>query len=139
MVNGRDVSDVPLVLDRDILNATVTLTTRPSELSGVVATESGQANPGATVLVFPADKALWRDYGVAPRRITAVRVTPTGAYRVRGLPPGAYNVVAVDDEQGGEWPDPRFLELLAPISAALTIAEGEARSMSLRTVTVARR
>jgi len=139
MVNGRDVSDVPLLLDRDIAGAVITLTTRPTEVSGTVVDESGRADPDATVLIFPADKALWVNYGLAPRRVAAVRVTPTGAYRAVGLPPGDYKLLAVKDEQMSDWPDPNFLERLVPISSALVVAEGKVRSMSLRTVTVARR
>jgi hypothetical protein len=139
VVNGRDVSDVPLLVDRDITGAVATLTSRPTELSGRVVAESGKADADAAVLIFPADAAFWTGYGSTPRRLAVARASSTGAYRAVGLPPGDYKVVAIDDEQSGDWPDPGLLKLLAPLATAVKLADGEMRSVSLKTVSVPRR
>ena len=139
MVNGRDVSDAPLLIDRDILGAVITLTNRPAELGGQVVAGSGKADANAAVLIFPADQALWTGYGSSPRRIAMVRVSSAGAYRAVGLPPGEYKVVAIDDEQSGDWPDPGLLKALAPLATAVTLGDGEMRSVSLKTVSVPHR
>jgi hypothetical protein len=137
-VNGRDVSNVPLSLDADVAGLIVTFTDRPSTLSGQVQNARGTPDSTATVLVFPADTGAWTDYGAFPRRLQAIRVDRNGEYRTDGLPAGDYLVVAVADESSANWRDPKVLKSLARLATSVTIAEGEARSASLKTSAVAR-
>ena len=48
-------------------------------------------------------------------------------YRLRGLPPGDYFVVAVDDVEQGEWFDPSYLEQIAREGAVSRSARGKRR------------
>jgi hypothetical protein len=138
MLNGRDVSNVPLSLDADVTDLVVTFTDRPSTLSGQVQSAKGVPDPSATVLVFPADSGAWMDYGGFPRRLRAIRVDRHGQYQTDGLPAGDYLVVAVADESSANWQDPRVLRTLARLATPITIAEGETRSAPLRTSAVPR-
>jgi hypothetical protein len=137
-LNGRDISNAPVMLDRDVSNLLVTFTDRPSSLSGQVQTASGVPDSTATVLIFPADAASWLDYGAFPRRLRALRVGRDGHYSTTGLPPGEYLVVAVADEAAVNWDDPPVLKSLARVATAVALAEGESRSLFLRTVPVQR-
>lgn len=138
MLNGRDISNEPVMLDRDVANLMVTFTDAPATLSGQVQDASGVPDTSATVLVFPADAAAWVDYGNFPRRLREVRVGLDGHYRTTGLPPGDYLVVAVPDESTANWQDPTVLRALAREAAAVVIADGESRALTLRTAVVQR-
>jgi len=135
-LNGRDISNVPVMLDRDVSNLMVTFTDAPSTLSGQVHSAAGVADTTATVLVFPAESDAWTGYGSFPRRLRAIRVGRDGHYRTAGLPPGDYLVVAVPDESTMNWQDPAVLKALARAATAVVIAEGESRTVTLRTSVV---
>jgi hypothetical protein len=138
MLGGQDISNVPARLDRDASGVVVTLTRRPSVVSGQVRSPTGDADATATVLIFPADPAAWVDYGGFPRRLRQVRVSTDGQFELPGLPPGDYLIAAVADEASTGWQDPRTMQALARLATAVTIADGETRTMQLRTVTVPR-
>jgi hypothetical protein len=131
--NGRDISNVPVMLDRDVTGITVTFTDRPASLSGQVTNASGQPDSSATVLVFPSDSAAWTDTGDFPRHIRAVRVDRDGRYQTVGLPAGDYLVAAIPDEATANWQDAAVLRSLARVATSVTIADGDSKSMSLRT------
>jgi len=133
--NGRDISNVPLQLDRDVGGVVITFTDRPSTLSGQVQNPSGAADPSATVLVFPADPGTWVDYGDFPRRLHAARVDKDGRYSLIGLPAGEYLVAAVADEASLNWRNPKTLQALARVAAAITLADGDSHQLPLRTMT----
>jgi Carboxypeptidase regulatory-like domain len=138
MLNGRDMSNEPVMLDRDVSTLMVTFTDAPATLSGQVHDGSGVADTSATVLVFPADAAAWINYGAFPRRLREIRVGRDGHYRSAGLPPGDYLVVAIPDESTANWQDPAVLKALARSATSVVIAEGESRTLALRTSVVSR-
>jgi hypothetical protein len=138
VVDGRDVSNVPLTLDRDATGLVVAFTDRPSSLSGQVRTASGDPDPAATVLLFPADPGAWTDYGDFPRRLRAIRADRRGQYRTVGLPAGDYLVVAIAEESSANWQDPGVLKVLARLATAIALADGESRTLPLKTSAVAR-
>jgi hypothetical protein len=139
MVDGRDVSDVPLLLDRDVTGAVITLSSRATELNGKVVDASGKPDADASVLIFPADETRWTDYGSHPRRIQAIRVSRDGTYRMAGLPPGDYRVIAVDDEQTADWPNAQLLKLLSVSATPVHLADDETRSVLLTILAVPQR
>ena len=59
-----------------------------------------------------------------------------GEFRVGGLPPGSYYVLAMSDGSdivtSGEWTNPATLERLRSIAMRITVNEGETRSITLR-------
>jgi hypothetical protein len=132
-VDGRDISNVPLTLDRDVTGVVITFTDRPASLSGQVSGAAGAPDSSAAVLVFPKDPAAWTDYGLFPRRLLAVRADREGRYLVERLPPGDYMVVAVADESTADWQDPVVLRALSRLATTVTIGDGEARSLPLKT------
>ena len=95
-------------------------------------------NPTATVLVFPADPGAWIDYGALPHRLVAVRVDRDGQYHAARLPAGDYLVVAIADESSADWHDPTVLQTLSRVSTKVTLADGDARSLTLKTTAASR-
>jgi hypothetical protein len=138
MLDGRDISNVPLSLDHDVSGVVITFTDQPSELNGRVQSTSGVRDAAATVLIFPADSASWVDYGDNPRRLRSVRADKDGAYRTVGLAAGDYLVVAIPDESAPDWQDPITLQKLVRLATLMRLADGETRSLELKTVTVPR-
>jgi hypothetical protein len=137
--NGRDISNVPLDLDRDVNGVAVTFTDRPTTLSGEVQNTAGAPDTSATVLVFPADPASWVGYGNFPRRLRALRVNRDGRYLASGLPAGKYLIAAIMDEASFDWQNPRTLQALARLATAVTLADGDSRQQALRTIAVVAR
>ena len=82
-----------------------------------------------TVIAFSTDQQFWR---AQSRHIQAARTDATGAFRLRGLPPGDYFVVAVDGVEQGEWFDPAYLEQARAARRRITLTEGEKKTQDLR-------
>lgn len=134
MVDGRDVSDVPLTVETaDITGLVITLTDHPATLAGTVRTTQGAADTTATVLVFPADKAMWVDYGALPRRLRSVRADRSGAFSVSALPAGEYFAIALPDEFTGDWQRQTSLEKAAALATRVRIQDGTTAALDLVT------
>lgn len=132
-LNGRDVSDTPLELDaEDIGNIVLTYSDRPTELIGTARINSGPDN-AATILVFPAQQALWTNHGPAPRRFRSVRAGQDGAFRVTNVPSGDYVVIGVHGAVPPEWQDPAVLRRLMALGTHTTVADGEVKTLDVST------
>lgn len=138
VANGRDISNLPVTLDRDVPSAAITLTDRPASLAGQVHTTQGAPDAAATVLLFPSDTTLWSDTGGFPRKLREVRVGRDGRFRVTDLPPGDYLAVAIPEESSENWQDRAVLQALARLATAFALTDGEARSLTLVTAMVKR-
>lgn len=131
---GRDITSSAIELRDD--NATgvlITFTDRATELTGTVRDRSGNADTAATVLVFPADQALWVDTGSQPRRLKQTRVGQDGSYTVADLPAGDYYVIAVADKDAANWQDPAFLAQISRSATTVRLADGDTRTQALTT------
>ena len=80
------------------------------------------------VIAFSTDQQYWR---AQSRHIQAGRTDSAGTFRLRGLPPGDYFIVAVDGVEQGEWFDPAYLEQARTGAARITVREGEPKTQDL--------
>ena len=131
MLAGRDLLDVPLEMtanSADVRDVVLTFTDRPTELSGTLQTTAGTPAAEYFILVFPADRSLWRP---GQRRLRTTRPATDGAFSVRDLPPGDYFVAALTDLDPA-WQTLAFLESLAGASVRITIRDGESVRQDLR-------
>lgn len=129
-VSGRDITDEPLdVRTENVSDLNLIFTDRVSGISGVVRDARGIGVAATTVIVFPADPALWIPQS---RRIQAARTDQSGAYRVSSLPAGDYLVVASDDVEQGEWFDPEFLDQAKEKAVKVTLGESDQRTQDLK-------
>jgi hypothetical protein len=125
MLGDRDTLDLPFEvrLGQPIAGLTVTMTDRPTELTGTVSDASGRPTSEYSMLAFSTDRAMWT---TSPRRVSsAARLSSDGRYRISGLPPGEYYVAAITDVLPGQLGDSSFLESLIPVAARVVVAEGE--------------
>jgi hypothetical protein len=132
VINGRDILDVPLVVNEsseDITGAVLTYSDKRSELAGTLTTASGQPASEFVVIVYPADRTMWRP---GARRIRSMRPASDGAFSTADLPPGEYLIAAITDADANEWQQPSFLEQLVAASVKVTVADGQKVRQDLR-------
>jgi hypothetical protein len=130
MLEGVDVIDTPIDFSRgDVDGIEIVLTQRKTDLSGRVADGRDIPSPGSTVVAFVDDPEKWGPY---TRFVERVQTDQDGRFRLRGLPPARYVVVALDDLEPGEEGDVELLERLRPKGIAVSLHESEARSVDLK-------
>jgi len=134
-VNGLDVTDTPLPFGRkeqSLREVEVVLTSRVTQLNGIVADDRARPGSSSTVIVFSVDRDRWHTGSRFLRRTLAGW---DGAFSVIGLPPGDYYVRSIERVPvAGEdsWQDPEFLESLALGASRVALIEGEITSLSLQ-------
>jgi protocatechuate 3,4-dioxygenase beta subunit len=132
MVNGEDTLDFPLDFagTGDLANVVLTVTDKPTEISGVLTDSSGQPSADYTIVAIASEERYWTP---GSRRIAVARPNPEGRYTFRSLPPGTYLLAAVAElESGGQY-DPEFLKSLAAVAGMhITLIEGEKVTKDLR-------
>lgn len=131
VVEGRDILDDPLdVKGGQNLSLAITMTDRPTELSGTLLDQLGRPAPEYSVFVFSADRAMWTS---SPRRSSGiVKLGSDGRYRVTGLPAGNYHLCVIADVDPNQLSDPAFLEQLSRAAVAVTLVEGEKTIQDLK-------
>jgi hypothetical protein len=130
MFSDREAADYHLVIEAEkTYTGVLRFTDRTAEIAGSVTNTMGAAAPEQTLIVFPEDRALWLP---SSRRIQVVRPDANGRYTVRNLPAGDYRLAAVLDPETGIQFDRDFLAKLAPLAAAVTLAEAEHKIQDIR-------
>ena len=130
IVNGRDLLDYGLEIDAaDVTTAVLTFSDKGTELSGRLQTPDGGPATEYFIIVFPADRALWRP---GSRRIVSTRPGTDGRFEIRTLPGGQYLIAALSDVEPDDLRQPSFLGGIAPASINVTLADGERKTQNLK-------
>lgn len=131
-VAGKDVFSAPLELGpNDLTGVVVTFGDTSTELLGTARAAGSAADVDAVVAVLPADVQAWIDSGMSPRRARTVATSTTGEYRIAGLPPGDYLVLAVDPNTNVDLQDAQFVSAAARVATRVSLSDGEKKSLSL--------
>lgn len=130
MAGGRDAADAPLDLQSDFHGAVVTMTNHPAGLHGRVLTRRGDASPFTIVLVYPANRAQWTDFGLG-RRFRSLVTGGDGTFSIGELPAGDYLVAAVMNVPDSGWRDEIWLTALRASSTLIRVTEGVVTNASL--------
>ena len=126
---GLDVTDAAFNIgDADLNDLVITYTDRPAAISGSVSGAAAEA----TVFLFPVNRGRWRDARVSSRTFRSARPSAAGAYALPNVPPGDYYVVAIRDEDAGDWPDAQFLGRLAAAATAVKVTPSQQASVTLK-------
>ena len=126
-VNGREVIDTPIELrsGQKLADVNLVFTDRLTEVNGTITDDRGTPITEYTLLAFPEDEELWRPQS---RQIMTTRPDQNGKYQIRGLPPGAYYLVAVDPAEQGEWFEPAYLNAHRAGATRLNLVEGDVKT-----------
>jgi hypothetical protein len=130
-VDGKDITDdgYEFKPGQNLTGIEILLSDRATTLAGTVQDERERPIGDYTVVAFAADSAKW---GYRTRFVRSARPDQNGKFLIKGLPPGAYHVVAVEYLEPGEETDPARLENWRTTGSSVTLDDGEARSIALR-------
>jgi hypothetical protein len=153
MVDGVDLLDQPVTFQsgQQLRNVEVIVADKQTDLTLHVTGAQGQPTREYVALVFSIDKARWFEHSryirafvpdppldhVSDVSDTAIpgAAPPTAAREsVRGLPPGEYYVVALDDLESEAVHDPVLLDSLTRAATRITLVDRAAAEVSLRLV-----
>ena len=129
---GADVTDsgIEFKANENFADIEVEITNRLTDVSGLVTNNRGIAQKDFSVVVFPQDRDKWTPNS---RYVRTSRPDQDGRFKVNGLPPGAYYVVALDYlDTSGDWSEPDALERLLSKAATFSINEGETKTVDLK-------
>ena len=129
-VGGVDVIDdgIEVKSGRNVTGVEVELTNRTQAITVLVSASVEQLKDSA-VLVFPSDAKKMK---FQQRYIRTARPGQDGRVTIGGLPPGDYNIIALEHYAPGPPPDAEFLERQRPRATSFTLLEGEPRTIDLR-------
>jgi protocatechuate 3,4-dioxygenase beta subunit len=130
-LNGTDVTDAGFDFkpNEDISGVEVELTNKLTTISGLVTNSRGEASKDYTAIVFAQEKEKWAG---ASRYTSSSRPDQDGRFKISGLPPGEYYIIAVDRVEPGQSGDPDFLESVRSRATSLSLNEGETKTVDLR-------
>jgi hypothetical protein len=127
---AEDITDKPIDCDKGDLNdVEIILTTHNPSLGGSVVDADGKPAGRYSIIVFAADRSKW---SFPSRYIVLGRPNQDGRFKLTGLPPEDYLVVALPAVNGSEWQDPEFLETLRSLATSVTLSEGDAKTLDLK-------
>jgi hypothetical protein len=124
---GRDITERAVDITADLSDIVVTYTDHPGQITGTVAPASGNSGSleHVSVVLFPADREGWSNYGAASRVFVVSRAKSTGAFTLTAPRPGAYFIAAIPDDQLADWQDPATLAKLAAVAKSIDLRDGE--------------
>jgi hypothetical protein len=130
-LGDRELADegIDLTGGTSLSGLVVTLTDRPSELSGRVLDAASEPFSAFPLVVFSADRAHWVS---GSRRIHTVQPATDGSYVIAGLPAGQYYLAAVTTVDTRELASAAFLDSLIASAIRVTLAEGERKVQDVR-------
>jgi hypothetical protein len=134
-LNGVDVTDagVDVKPNEDIGGLEVELTNKLTTISGLVTNARGEAVKEYATIAFAQDRDKWKIFG---RYQSMGRPDQDGRFKISGLAPSDYYIVALDKVDPSQVSDPEFLDAIRTKATAITIREGEMRTIDLKIATV---
>ena len=133
-LNGDDVTDsgIEFKSGQDLSGLELVASSKQTEITGGVTASNGSPLKDYTVVVFSDDQQYWS----LPftRWVNGTRPDQEGRFRVRNLPAGSYNIVAVDYIEAGAWGDPELLDRLKSHAKRITLSDGGSEKVDLKLV-----
>jgi len=131
-LNGDDVTDggVDFKAGQDVSGLEIVASNKQTDISGGVTASKGPPIKDYTVVVLADDSQLWSL--PMTRWVSGTRPDQEGRFRIRNMPPGTYNIIAVDYVEAGAWGDPELLERLKARARRVTLSEGGTERLDLK-------
>jgi hypothetical protein len=109
----------------------LTLSTKGGRVDGAVVNAEGQPAVGAQVVLLPEASRRQR-VGLFKSATT----DQNGVFTLRGIAPGNYSIVALENVERGAWMDPNFLRGNENAAKKVEIKEGSAQSFELKVLSL---
>jgi hypothetical protein len=155
IIDEKDVTGQPIsfAAGQQLRGVDVVFTDRQTVVELTVTDDRGQPTRDYVALLFPTDRARWtNDLAFyirpfvpppdppAPPSGTAYPSAPATHRRdtIKGMPPGEYYAIAVDDLEIDGFRSAEFLEQVSTGATRVALAEGVPVPLSLRRLTLAR-
>jgi hypothetical protein len=134
-LNGTDVTDTGVEFrpNEDIGGLEIELSNKLTTITGLVTNARGETLKEYSTIAFAQDKERWK---VTGRYQSMGRPDQDGRFKISGLPPSDYYIVALDKIDPGQMFDPEFLDTIRAKATPITIREGESRTIDLKISTV---
>jgi protocatechuate 3,4-dioxygenase beta subunit len=131
-VNGADVTDSGFDVkpNAEVSGVELEVTNKLTTISGLVTNARGEAVKDYSAIAFAQDDKKWTL--VNNRYQSQGRPDQDGRFKISGLPPGEYYVIAIDHLEQGQTGDPEFLERIRTNATSLSINEGETKTVDLK-------
>jgi hypothetical protein len=100
--------------------------------------KNGTPASAAAVIAFPADRRLWKNFGLTPSWIRQSIASTDGTFRLSSVREGSYFLIAVDPPSAGKWRDPDFLAAARASAQEITLKKGESKIVELSLASVSR-
>jgi hypothetical protein len=133
VADGHDYTDTPFDTStgQGFSNVVITMTDKASTVSGTVRDRANGIAVDAAVVIFPADRKLWTNYGLMPARIRATEVSANGGFRFENLQAGDYVVVAVAARHRQVWQEPDFFKNAEGLATRVTLGWSDTKTIDL--------
>jgi hypothetical protein len=130
-INSVDVMDdgFELQAGETVTGVEMDLTNKVTAIAGLVTNARGEPAKDYTLVLFPSDSTRWK---AGSRYLRTARPDQDGRFRLTGIVPAEYHVVAIERFEPGQLYDTEFLERVRPKATAVTIREGETRTVDLK-------
>jgi protocatechuate 3,4-dioxygenase beta subunit len=130
-LNGSEITDTGIEFrpNEDISGLEIEITNKLTTITGLVTNARGETVKDYTAIAFAQDKDRWKIFG---RYLSMGRPDQDGRFKMAGLAPGDYYIVALDRIEPGQQSDPEFLDVVRAKATAITIREGETRTVDLK-------
>jgi protocatechuate 3,4-dioxygenase beta subunit len=131
--NNIDVTNdgIEVKPGENVTGVEVELTNRLATISGLVKNARGETSKDYTVVLFaldtksrPATTRYWR----------IARPDQDGRFKMSGMLPADYSIVAIATLEMGQAYDAEFLERIQPAASRVTIREGETQVLDLKLI-----
>jgi len=134
-INGTDVTDAGIEFkpNEDVSGIEVEITNKLTTITGLVTNARGETLKEYTTIAFAQDKEKWKIMG---RYLSIGRPDQDGRFKISGLAPAEYYIIALDSAQSSQLTDPEFLESVRTKASTLVLREGESRTVDLKLNTV---
>jgi protocatechuate 3,4-dioxygenase beta subunit len=130
-IGGADVLDTGYEFGKeDVTNVEVVLTSRAPTLTGVVTGENNSPVPDYVVIAYSTDERAWQQSVGLRRGFGVGRPDQNGTYKLTGLRPGSYYVVALD-EMPEELGNPDLFKALKDRAKEVRLREGNSQRLDL--------
>jgi hypothetical protein len=130
LAGGEDITDTPHEF-KNGERVTITLTSQASMIEGTVTDAAGKPATEAMIFLFSDDKSLWRSNSIRTRR---GGIDSAGHYRLPGLLPGRYYLIAVPQDRmvGLALADPASFDTLSKEATLVVVGQDEQRQVDVR-------